>query len=84
MTATKNHKRVQAMTYAQAELLVNVDPDARSNSLPSGVQAPEGKKKGKCVCVCVLGELGVGVCWCVVMYNLLTCLPVCMLPCLTW
>lgn len=43
---TKTHKRVQAMTYAQAELLVNLDPDSRSNSLPSGVQAPEGKKKG--------------------------------------
>ncbi|XP_045128313.1 rho guanine nucleotide exchange factor 9-like isoform X4 [Portunus trituberculatus] len=43
---TKTHKRVQAMTYAQAELLVNLDPDSRCNSLPSGVQAPEGKKKG--------------------------------------
>ncbi|XP_045597764.1 rho guanine nucleotide exchange factor 9 isoform X4 [Procambarus clarkii] len=43
---TKSHKRVQAMTYAQAELLVNVDPEIRSNSLPSGVQPPEGKKKG--------------------------------------
>ncbi|XP_068221441.1 rho guanine nucleotide exchange factor 4-like isoform X1 [Palaemon carinicauda] len=43
---TKSHKRVQAMTYAQAELLVNVDPEMRSNSLPSGVQPPEGKKKG--------------------------------------
>lgn len=51
LTATKTHKRVQAMTYAQAELLVNLDPDSRSNSLPSGVQAPEGKKKGKCLCV---------------------------------
>lgn len=48
LTATKSHKRVQAMTYAQAELLVNVDPEIRSNSLPSGVEPPEGKKKGKC------------------------------------
>lgn len=36
------------MTYAQAELLVNVDPEVRSNSLPSGIEPPEGKKKGKC------------------------------------
>lgn len=36
------------MTYAQAELLVKVDPEIRSSSLPSGVQPPEGKKKGKC------------------------------------
>ncbi|KAK3857217.1 hypothetical protein Pcinc_036514 [Petrolisthes cinctipes] len=43
---TKSHKCVQAMTYAQAELLVNVDAEYRSNSLPSGVQPPEGKKKG--------------------------------------
>ncbi|XP_071537361.1 uncharacterized protein RhoGEF3 [Panulirus ornatus] len=43
---TKSHKRVQAMTYAQAELLVKVDPEIRSSSLPSGVQPPEGKKKG--------------------------------------
>lgn len=48
LTATKSHKCVQAMTYAQAELLVNVDAEYRSNSLPSGVQPPEGKKKGKC------------------------------------
>lgn len=48
LTATKSHKRVQAMTYAQAELLVNVDPEVRSNSLPSGIEPPEGKKKGKC------------------------------------
>lgn len=38
LTASKVHKRSQALTHAQAEQLVNIDRELRSNSLPSHQQ----------------------------------------------